>query len=182
MPLIPLLPIFHRLSREHFGGSLVKESKPILGLRWSDGRLRKTAGLYRRTSRVFGNQRAEIVLSKPLLELLPLSAIESTLCHEMIHAWIDLVLNKDEGHGPTFRAQMEVINATQQNFQVSIRHKFPTPKNPPKWLAICPICGIQAPYQRRVPQAACKKCCNKHNDGKWHESFLLTYVPSRCGV
>ena len=179
MSLIPLLPIFHRLSRKHFNGELVKESKPILEVRWSDGRLRKTAGFYRRRRFGDGRQTCEIVLSQPLLESLPQSAIESTLCHEMIHAWIDLVLKIDEGHGPNFHASMEAINASENNFQVSVRHKFPVPKTIHKWWAICNSCGKKSPYQRRIPQTACKECCNKHHGGKWNQRFLLAFQQIR---
>ncbi len=175
MPLIPLLPIFHRLSTKHFNGALVKQSKPIINVRWSDGRLRKTAGFYRRKHFSDGRQNCEIVLSQPLLGPLPQSAIESTLCHEMIHAWIDLILKINEGHGPHFRARMAAINATEKNFQVSVCHKFPVPSTKHKWIAICPSCGMQSPYLRRVPTAACKYCCNKHHGGKWNPRFLLTF-------
>ena len=124
MPLEPLLPLFHRLNREHFDGCLVRGTGPLVALRWSDGRMRKTAGFYRRGPAVAPPLGREIVLSKPLLVPLPRGATESTLCHEMIHAWVDLVLGQRESHGPCFRAQMEVINASQTRFKVSIRHRF----------------------------------------------------------
>ena len=175
MPLEPLIPIFHRFNREYFDGLLTFSSQPIVNLRWSDGRLRKTAGFYRRASNVKSLSGAEIVLSKPLLQPLPIEALESTLCHEMIHAWIDLVLCIKEGHGPNFRARMDTINSLQSRFQVSIRHRFPVPKKSPKWLAICPLCGKRSFYKRLVRGAACKYCCDTFHGGKWHSSCLLTY-------
>ena len=178
MPLEPLLPLFHRLNREHFDGGLVRGTGPLVSLRWSDGRMRKTAGFYRRGPAVAPPLGREIVLSKPLLDPLPRSATESTLCHEMIHAWVDLVLGQRESHGPCFRAQMEAINASQTRFKVSIRHRFPVQQSPPRWIAICPICGRQTPYRRRVRQAACRLCCDRHHDGHWHVSCLLRYVPA----
>ncbi len=48
MPLQPLLPLFHRLNREHFGGALVDGGQPLTAVRWSDGRMSRTAGFYRR--------------------------------------------------------------------------------------------------------------------------------------
>ena len=48
MPLAPLPPLFHRLDREHFSGCLAELGRPALKLRWSDGRMTRTAGLYRR--------------------------------------------------------------------------------------------------------------------------------------
>mgnify|MGYP001257111302 CR=1 FL=1 len=177
MPLKPLLPLFHGFNRQFFNSSLTKGLKPLVSLRWSDGRLRKTAGFYRRIKSGFFSIHSEIVLSKPVLESLPSSAIESTLCHEMIHAWIDLVLRLDEGHGPNFQKMMNLINASQNRFQVSIRHNFPVPSVIPKWWAICPSCSIRYPYQRMVPGAACKRCCQIHHNGLWNISCLLKYEP-----
>ncbi|MFM9071857.1 MAG: M48 family peptidase, partial [Cyanobium sp.] len=59
MPLEPLLPLFHQLNREHFEGSLVRGERPLVALRWSDGRLTRTAGLYRRWSASTGETRSE---------------------------------------------------------------------------------------------------------------------------
>ncbi len=178
MPLVPLLPIFHGLNREHFNGVLSQESRPLLSVRWSDGRLRKTAGFYRRGPKIGGLYGCEIVLSRPLLEHLPLTAIQSTLCHEMIHAWIDLILKVKEGHGSNFRARMNAINAAQDIFQVSVCHKFPVPTTPPKWWAVCPCCGLRFPYKRIVRGAACRQCCDTHYGGIWHPSCLLEYEPA----
>ncbi len=176
MPLVPLLPLFHSLNREHFDGKLIRGSKPIVSIRWSDGRLRKTAGFYRRRSCPGVKTRAEIVLSKPLLEHLPLVAIESTLCHEMIHAWVDLVLCVQEAHGFNFHKRMDAINSSQKRFHISVLHKFPVVKKPPKWVAICPSCGLRFSYQRRVPGAACRQCCNIYHGGSWNSNCLLTYI------
>ncbi len=175
---MPLLPLFHCLNRQHFDGDLVRGTRPLVSVRWSDGRLRKTAGFYRRSSHVVGKQGSEIVLSKPVLEHLPQAAIESTLCHEMIHAWIDLVLKLSEGHGPNFFSRMDTINSSQDKFQVSVRHNFPVPPSSPKWRAICPSCGRTFPYKRRVRGAACRQCCNTHHGGFWHASCLLDYEPA----
>jgi len=175
MPLVPLLPIFHSFNREYFDGSLTVGAQPLLSLRWSDGRLRKTAGFYRRGPRVRASNGCEIVLSRPLLEHLPQSATESTLCHEMIHAWIDLILNVREGHGPHFRARMAAINSFQDNFEITISHKFPVATTPPRWLALCPSCGLRFPYRRLVRGAACRKCCEAHHGGRWDSSCLLVY-------
>ena len=94
MPLQPLLPLFHRLNREHFGGALAQDGQPLSSVRWSDGRMSRTAGYYKRGPGVGHGRGSEIVLSRPVLEPLPLEATESTLCHEMIHAWVDLVLQR----------------------------------------------------------------------------------------
>ena len=175
MPLVPLLPLFHRFNREFFDGCLVTGSQPILDLRWSDGRLRKTAGFYRRAPLVKGRRKSEIVLSRPILECLPLIATESTLCHEMIHAWIDLVIDVKEGHGPLFQSRMNSINSCQSRFQVTLRHKFPVPKTQAKWNAICPLCETKFSYQRLLKGAACRNCCNQYYSGNWSANCLLIF-------
>ncbi|WP_320663618.1 SprT family zinc-dependent metalloprotease [Prochlorococcus sp. MIT 1223] len=177
MPLLPLLPIFHRLNREYFDGLLVKEHEPIVSVRWSDGRLRNTAGFYQRGPSVAGRNGCQIVLSRPVLINLPKSAIQSTLCHEMIHAWIDRVLKVREAHGPNFRARMQEINASQNEFEVNIRHNFPVQNKRPKWIATCPLCGTSSFYKRLLKGAACKHCCDILHGGKWHASCLLIYEP-----
>ena len=65
---------------------------PKVAVRWSDGRMRTTAGLYKRKTNFSGVKADEMIFSRPVLENLPEKALTSTLCHEMIHAWIDLVL------------------------------------------------------------------------------------------
>ncbi|MEY3757733.1 MAG: hypothetical protein RLZZ263_887, partial [Cyanobacteriota bacterium] len=71
MPLEPLLPLFHKLDREHFGGTLAPNGIPLVEVRWSDGRMNRTAGLYRRGRYADGRDLCDIVLSRPLLEPLP---------------------------------------------------------------------------------------------------------------
>ena len=178
MSLVPLLPLFHRLNARYFDGLLSNGLQSLVSVRWSDGRLTSTAGFYRRGNGVAGCKGREIVLSRPILSKLPTSAIESTLCHEMIHAWIDLVLKIREVHGPNFRSKMIAINSAQNDFQVSVRHTFPTLKKDPKWWAICPSCQIKIPYQRLVRGAACRNCCQIHNGGFWDKSLLLAFEPA----
>ena len=177
MPLIPLLPLFHRFNREYFDGLLAAGSKSLVSVRWSDGRLTNTAGFYRRVFQNHCISEAEIVLSSPLFSNLPLSAVESTLCHEMIHAWTDLVLGIPEGHGKVFKKKMSLINSLQDHFQVTIRHQFPIPPKTPKWMGICPSCGLSVLCKRRMKRAACKKCCEKKYNGKWHANCILVYQP-----
>ena len=177
VPLQPLLPLFHRLNREHFSGVLVRGGQPLTAVRWSDGRMSRTAGYYRRGPGVGDGRGSEIVLSRPVLVPLPQEATESTLCHEMIHAWVDLVQQRRESHGPLFRAQMAAINAAQSRFQVSVRHNYPIPVRPPRWMAVCPSCKRRTPCRRRTRHAACRSCCNQHHGGRWHPSCLLHYEP-----
>ncbi|MFM7087821.1 MAG: SprT family zinc-dependent metalloprotease [Cyanobium sp.] len=176
MALVPLMPLFHRLNREHFEGTLVgSDGRSLVSVRWSDGRMRRSAGLYRYGRQPDGTALSEIVLSRPLLDPLPAEATTSTLCHEMIHAWVHRVLGLQEGHGPRFRACMEAINGAQQEFRVSVRHHFPVQSRPPRWMARCPGCGLRTPYRRRQNGVACRLCCERLHGGRWHSSCVLVF-------
>ena len=177
MSLRPVLPIFLKLNRQYFQNSLCESGVPRVAVRWSDGRMRTTAGLYRRRTNFFGVKSSEIILSKPVLQDLPEKALISTLCHEMIHAWIDLVLKVEEVHGPNFHELMDAINSSQADFQVTVRHSFPLSKKVPKWVAICPSCKRSFRYRRIVKGSACRRCCNNYFGGRWHEQCLLQYQP-----
>jgi len=48
MPLIPLLPLFHRFNSQYFENSLTVNNHPLVKVRWSDNRLKTTAGFYKR--------------------------------------------------------------------------------------------------------------------------------------
>ena len=48
MPVIPLLPLFHRLNYQYFENSLTVNNQPLVKVRWSDNRLKTTAGFYKR--------------------------------------------------------------------------------------------------------------------------------------
>ena len=177
MSLIPVLPLFLQLNRQYFQNSLLEDGVPRVSVRWSDGRMRTTAGLYRSKINFFGGKASEIILSKPVLQNLPETALMSTLCHEMIHAWIDLVLKVEEAHGPTFYKRMGEINASQNDFRVTVRHSFPIKRKIPKWVAICPLCQKSFRYRRIVKGAACRSCCNYFFGGRWDEQCLLQYQP-----
>jgi len=109
MPLIPLLPLFHRFNKQFFDNSLTVNQQPLVKVRWSDNRLKTTAGFYKR-KKINGLIDSEIILSKPILSKLSNREIYSTLCHEMIHAWVDRILKKNEIHGPNFLYKMNQIN------------------------------------------------------------------------
>ncbi len=137
--------------------------------------MRTTAGIYRSTTNFLGVQASEIILSRPVLENLPQNALMSTLCHEMIHAWIDLVLKVEESHGPNFHKRMAEINSAQSEFQVTVRHSFPISKRIPKWVATCPLCKRSINYRRIVKGAACRRCCNNYFGGRWDQKCVLEF-------
>ena len=174
MPVIPLLPLFHKYNKQFFDELLTVNHKPLVKVRWSDRRLKTTAGIYKRGKKN-GVIDSEIILSKPILSKLSSREICSTLCHEMIHAWVDRVLKQKESHGPNFLNKMNEINEKQNNFQITIRHTFPVERRELKYTGICVNCGEKYMYRKRVKNIACKKCCNLFFHGLWNKNCLILF-------
>ena len=174
MAVIPLIPIFHEFNKLFFENTLTINDEPIVKIKWSDNRLRTTAGFYKRI-KTNGTIQSEIVLSQPVLANSELQNIQSTLCHEMIHAWIDRILNINEIHGVNFIKKMEQINLQQNNFQVTIKHNFPVLRRELKHVGVCLNCGNQYLYRKRMKNIACKKCCNLFFNGLWNKKCLIVF-------
>ena len=174
MPVIPLLPLFHRFNKQFFGNSLTVRQEPLVKVRWSDNRLKTTAGYYKR-KKINGVIYSEIILSKPILSKLSHREINSTLCHEMIHAWVDRILNKNEIHGPNFLNKMKEINQKEHNFQISVRHSFPIERRELKHIGTCQNCGEKFIYRKRIKNIACKKCCKLFFNGSWNKNCLILF-------
>ena len=174
MAVIPLIPIFHKFNKLFFENSLTINQEPIVKLKWSDNRLKTTAGFYKRIN-IDGTIYSEIVLSKPVLANSELHNVQSTLCHEMIHAWVDRVLNKNEIHGFNFISKMEQINLQQDNFKITIKHDFPVLRKEFKYVGVCLNCGNQYLYRKRLKNIACKKCCNLFFNGLWNKKCLIVF-------
>ena len=174
MAVIPLLPSFHRFNTQYFENSLVVNNQPLVKVRWSDNRLKTTAGFYKR-KRIHGLIDSEIILSKPILSKLSTNEINSTLCHEMIHAWVDRVLKKNEIHGPNFLERMNQINSIEKNFQISVRHSFPVERRELKYIGICQNCGEKFAYRKRTKNIACRKCCVNFFNGSWNKNCLILF-------
>ena len=174
MSVIPLLPLFHRFNKQFFDSSLTVNQEPLAKVRWSDNRLKTTAGFYKRKIQN-GIIDSEIILSKPILSKLSSKDIYSTLCHEMIHAWVDRILKKKEIHGPNFLNKMYEINQKQSNFQISIRHSFPVERRELKYTGICKNCGTKYMYRKRIKNIACQKCCSLYFNGLWNNNCLILF-------
>ena len=116
--------MFHQRSQEHLRG-LTRGHQPLLAVRWSDvdacGGPRVSYRRARRSHPLLAGDRPVQAIAGSLFREAGLP--ESTLCHEMIHARVDLVLKRDEGHGPYFRERMAAINASQSRFEVSVRYQ-----------------------------------------------------------
>ncbi len=82
--------------------------------------------------------------------------IEDTLKHEMIH----IVHYR---HDAAFKAMARRIGA-------SVRARsHPKLRRPPKYIYVCPNCGLEYPRQKRLVLASCGDC----SGGKYNERFKL---------
>ena len=77
MAVIPLIPIFHKFNKLFFENTLTINQEPIVKIKWSDNRLKTTAGFYKRI-KTNGTIQSEIILSKPILANSQLQNIYST--------------------------------------------------------------------------------------------------------
>ena len=104
-----------------------------------------------------------------------MNQLNSTLCHEMIHAWVDRILKKNEIHGPNFLAKMHEINAKEKNFQIAVRHSFPIERRELKYIGTCQHSGEKFFYRKRIKNIACKKCCENFFNGSWNKKCLILF-------
>lgn len=140
---------FARLNLAHFGGAL-----PAYRIRYNR-RLTAIAGRIRYRPPV-------IELSAPLLQAHPGHA-ETTLLHEMIHAWLHL-LRLPTSHGRDFKRKMREVGLT------SIYHSMPTAtkrRRAVRFRLICPRCGIQLTRARKPAYpVSCARCFPKGFDSR----------------
>jgi len=141
--------LFNRLNHFYFEGKLEKAQ-----IEYSN---RMTcAGSY------FPDERL-IKISRKYHEIFP-GEIEDTLKHEMIHI-------RHFYHDSSFKAEAKRIGA-------SLKAKtHPLLLRPPKFLYVCPGCGLEYPRQKRMHKYSCGDCsANKNYD----ERFRLKLVrPSK---
>ena len=104
-----------------------------------------------------------------------MNLLNSTLCHEMIHAWVDRILKKNEIHGPNFLEKMHEINSKEKNFQIAVRHSFPIERRELKYIGTCQHCGEKFFYRKRIKNIACKKCCVNFFNGSWNKKCLILF-------
>jgi SprT-like protein len=122
-----------------------------------DGKLKKTKIEYSNRMTCAGSYSPEenlIRISRKYHQIFP-SDIEDTLKHEMIHI-------RHFYHDGKFKAEARRIGA-------SLKAKsHPTLIRPPKFLYVCPGCGLEYPRQKRMTMYSCGECsANKSFDPRF---------------
>jgi predicted SprT family Zn-dependent metalloprotease len=100
--------------------------------------------------------------------------IKETLLHEIAHA----LVGPGYGHGEFWKCKAKMIGASPE--RCYSLDKVITPSLP-KYIYVCKNCNhtISLTYRLRTVLKACKKCCIKHNNGKFSEKYLFVYKETR---
>lgn len=108
----------------------------------------------------------ELSLSKELVELNDKAKVYDTILHEIAHA----LVGPYHAHDKVWKQKILELGgdprARYHHTEVVI------PKR--KYTVRCPHCG-QISQAQRKKKAACAKCCNAHNGGKYSEKFRLVF-------
>jgi predicted SprT family Zn-dependent metalloprotease len=110
-----------------------------------------------------------IELSGALLAQYP-EAIEPTLLHEMVHAWLEQH-RLPNGHGAAFKRKMREVGLT------SIYHYLPvqTRRSRRRYLLSCPRCKAQLMRRRRPGyRVSCARCSPKRFNP--HVEMIVTEI------
>jgi SprT-like protein len=139
--------MFDRLNWQHFRGKL-----PPMTIEYS-GRM-TSAGSY-------DPDRKLIRIGRKYHEVFP-HELEDTLKHEMIHF-------RHYRHDAVFKAEAARVGAS-----VRASH-HPALRRPPRYIYVCPKCGLEYPRQKRLRMASCGKCSPA---GRFDSRFKLKRLRS----
>ncbi len=135
--------LYASLNARHFGGVL-RTYRIVY-----NARLTSVAGR-------IGHRPPVIELSAPLLREHP-QALEATLLHEMVHAWLEQY-RLPNGHGAAFKRKMREVGLT------SIYHFLPVQarRSTRRYMLSCPRCKAEIMRRRRpgLP-VSCARCSPK---------------------
>lgn len=147
-----LYRLFDYFNWKYFGGKL-----PRVKIEYST---RMTcAGSYSPSRRL-------IKIGRKYHEIFP-QDLEDTLKHEMIHI-------RHYHHDHKFKAEAARIGASLK------AREHPSLRRPPKYVYICPGCGVEYPRQRRLVMASCSYCsANRRYDPRFKLRLKKPPMPGR---
>lgn len=103
--------------------------------------------------------------------------MEDVVRHEIAHA-IDFETRGKSNHGAHWQALARRVGADPTRLYDGDDLEGP----PSKYVGICPHCGGEQPFYRRVKRSyACPECCRKHARGAFSERFRLRMVERATG-
>lgn len=93
------------------------------------------------------------------------SDVRNTILHEIAHViagWYG-----DYGHGKVWKRIAISIGCDGER----CNHM----KTPNRYLTSCPSCGRKGEQNVKRNRLACRNCCDKWNNGDWHEMFIIEW-------
>ena len=103
--------------------------------------------------------------------------MEDVVRHEIAHA-VDFERRGQSDHGPRWQALARKMGADPTRLYDGDDLVAP----PSKYVGICPHCGAEQPFYRRVKRAyACPACCRKYARGTYAERFRLRMIERATG-
>ena len=160
----------HDLGRQHLGTSLAAR-----GWAFQFDRAKRRLGSCQWKKDGTGKV---ITLSKHFSVLNGWSVMEDVARHEIAHA-LDYETRGRSDHGPAWRRWARLCGADPTRLYEGDDVVRVTES---KYVGICPSCGKEHPYHRRLRRAhACADCCRRHAGGRYDARFRLRLVERASG-
>ena len=103
--------------------------------------------------------------------------MEDVVRHEIAHA-IEFEKTGRSSHGPEWKRLAAELGADPTRC-------FDGPLLPPapsRYVGVCPCCGHEQPFYRRIKRSyACVACCREHSGGRYDERFRLKLIERGSG-
>lgn len=121
-----------------------------------------------------GKQKSIEISKALLMENLSTGAkeFEDTIRHEIAHA-IDVEINGHSSHGRKWKLICLQVGAKP----IRCSKQINSPEG--KYTVKCDNCNhTSQAYRKRRGKAACSKCCNQYNRGRYSEKYILRFIPN----
>jgi predicted SprT family Zn-dependent metalloprotease len=143
---------------EQLANELLREHNPTYKFVWDNAKIRFGCCNYRKK---------HISLSKHLTIMNDEKHVKDTILHEIAHT-----LTKGSHHNKVWKKKAIEIgcNGKTTYDETEVRN----PKG--KFIYECPNCNeISDRHRKMRTKIACKKCCDKYNNGKFTEDYLFVF-------
>ena len=97
-----------------------------------------------------------------------LDLLNNTILHEVAH----LLVGAGHHHDKWWRLKFIELGGNPDRDMEDFDTVYKL-KEHKKYIFVCPHCGKEYTYSKRIFTNACGECCKKYNNGKWTEKFVL---------
>jgi len=135
---------------------------------WSE-RLHRGLGYYQIKRGLNKKISRKIVMSKPIILLNSKKVFIDALLHEIAHH----IAGYTNGHNHVWKTVAKQIGCTANHYYKS---SLKTPKG--KYIYQCPKCKyLYHFYRKTTSKVSCGMCCDKYNNKKFSNKFILVSKP-----